>query len=142
MAKNRYGFDDREGATADLRAAFAALYNELRRRGHDVLVRYDDPADPLYIPRIVEVDGLRPDRLNVRFFVEPFVEDEDYVRGLYFGVLYIPTNTARQQYSMTQKKRTQAHSKNQLTGAALADWFERLLDVEKRAKDWEARKGW
>ena len=130
----------REEATAELRAAFAGLYNELRRRGHDVIVRYDDGANPLYIPSFVEVDGFQSNRLNVRFYVEPYVDEYDRLVGHEFGVVYIPSNTARRSYSEKVRKRSQRLTKNQLTGPALADWYEQRLAVEKRAKELEAYK--
>lgn len=136
--RKRFG-PSREEATADLRAAFASFYNELRRRGLDVLITYDDPGNPLYIPHLVEVDGLRSNELNVRFYVEPHYDALTRYEGNYFGVVYIPSYTARQQYGERQRSRNQRTAKNQLTGPALADWLEKRLAVEKRARELEAR---
>jgi hypothetical protein len=128
----------REEAVADLRIAFASFYSELRRRGFDVVIEYDDPGNPLYIPRIVEVDGFHSDELNVRFYVESCYRNTGnltYCPKYYFGVIYIPSYTARQHYCERQRSRNQRTTKNQLTGSALADWFEQRLAVEKRARE-------
>ncbi len=120
-------------AITELRAGFAELYNELRRRCHEVIVEYDDPADPFYIPQIIEVDGLSPRHFNLRFFVEPFyVSDIRGYRGFHWGVMYLPTNLARTSFCQKKKERSQRLSKNQMTGSALADWAEALLIVEQR----------
>lgn len=74
--KLRFG-PTREEATHALRLAFAELYNELRKRGHDVTVRYDEPGNPFYIPHLVEIDGLRSTELNVRFYIEPYTDAYD-----------------------------------------------------------------
>lgn len=134
MKKSRYS-STREEAVADLRVGFAGFYNEMRRRGHEVIVAYEDPGNPLYIPRVVEVDGLLSNELNVRFFIEPCFEGDalGYI-GYHWGIVYLPTLTARNSYCERKKERSQRLSKNQLSGASLAEWVEKLLDVEQRAK--------
>ncbi len=130
----------REQAVAELRAMFAGVYNELRRRGHEVIVNYEDPGNPLYIPQIIELDSLRSNELNLRFFVEPRFEGnaKAWRQTHYWGIRYIPTLTARNSYSERKKERSARLSKNQLGGASLSAWVEKLLDVEQRVKRLEA----
>ncbi len=124
----------RASAVTSLRAGFAELYNELRRRNHEVIVEYDDPADPFYIPQINELDGLTPRHFNLRFFVEPFyVSDRLGYRGHHWGLIYLPTYRARLSFSERKRERSVRLSPNQLTGSALADWVETLLSVEQRS---------
>lgn len=136
--KLRFG-PTREEATHALRLAFAELYNELRKRGHDVTVRYDEPGNPFYIPHLVEIDGLRSTELNVRFYIEPYTDAYDRAVGHEFGLVYIPTNAARRSYNEKVRKRTQRLTPKQLTGTALADWLETRMAVEKRAREAEDR---
>ena len=126
----------REDAVAELRAMFAGVYNELRRRGHEVIVDYEDPGDPLFIPQIIELDGLNRTALNLRFFVESRLEGnaKAFHQTHYWGLLYLPSLTARNSYCERKKERSNRLSKNQLGGALLAEWVEKLLDVEQRAK--------
>ena len=125
----------REDTVAELRAGFAKVYNELRRRGHEVIVDYEDPGNPLFIPQILELDGEKRNSLNLRFFIEPTYSRKLVgYKGHHWGVLYIPSNTARASFCERKKERSERLSKNQLTGAALADWVEQLLSVEKRSR--------
>lgn len=133
MSKSKSG-PTREQAVAELRAMFAGVYNELRHRGHEVIVDYQDPGNPLFIPQILELAGLKRTELNLRFFIAPNYDDRERITGHYWGIYYIPTLTARNSYSERRKERSIRLSKNQLGGASLADWVEKLLDVERRAK--------
>jgi hypothetical protein len=137
MRKNRFS-PTRADAVADLRAGFAGVYNELRHRGHEVIVDYADPANPLYIPQLVELDTLNRSELNLRFFIAPnlveYPNGRSAVEGNYWGVMYLPTSMARHLYCERKKERSTRLSKNQLNGSALAEWVEKLLDVEQRVK--------
>lgn len=117
---------------------FAGVYNELRHRGHEVIVDYSNPGHPLFIPQIIELDGLNRTQLNLRFFTAPNLVEHrrevTIVHGHHWGLLYIPSLTARNSYCERKKERSTHLSKNQLGGASLAEWVEKLLDVEQRAK--------
>lgn len=112
----------REDAVAELRAIFASVYNELRRRGHEVIVAYDEPGDPRYIPQIIELDGLKATEFNLRFHVKPWMNPRYYD----YGVVYIPTHTARAA-GVKQQSRTLYATPRAISGPALADWVERNL---------------
>lgn len=122
----------REGAVANLRAAFARLYDELRARGHVVIVEYEDPGNPLYIPQILEVDELKP-RLNLS--IERAADDRR-IYGYTYVIAYEPSWVAKEQYMSRARSRSDWRTPAKMTGPELATWVEMLIDVEKRSARW------
>lgn len=114
----------RAAAFRKLRTLFAEVYNELRRHGVPVIVEYDDPGNPFYIPRIVEVDGRE---CHVRFSVERGLALSRRTSPFYVQLDYNPSSTA-QLRGARRERRVHIDAKR------LAAWLERLAQKEAKVR--------
>jgi hypothetical protein len=109
----------REAAFRCLRTVFAEVYNELRRRGRVVLVEYDDPGDPFYIPRVIEIDHVP---ITLAYHVTP-----DGRSGYLVQLTYIPSNAARVHGGAKRENRPM-----KVDGTKkIVDWLDRVVAVER-----------
>lgn len=129
---------NRAAAFRRLRTIFAEVYNELRRRGHEVIVDYEDAANPYYIPKILAIDDLPEHQVKIDFSVNVMsvvVSNADFNKW-YVEVRYEPSNAARVRGGARREGRSERETPRHMTGPKLADWVERVLQTEKRMASW------